>query len=143
MKKLLLIVSLFFTVNLYGQFYYKPIADSFISKWLGKPYRYGGETKKGIDCSAFTREFYRIVLGFDIPRTAYYQELFLRKVKREDLRPGDIIFFNSKVSPSKRHCGVYIGSGQFIHAANYREGVKISCIDDEPYNRIYRGAGRL
>ena len=143
MKKIIIILTLLFAIKSSAQFYYKPIADSFIIKWLGTPYKFGGQTKKGIDCSAFTREFYRKVFGFEIPRTAYYQELFLKKINKDELRPGDIVFFNSKVSPSKRHCGVYIGSGQFIHAANYREGVKISCIDDEPYKRIYRGAGRL
>jgi lipoprotein Spr len=114
---------------------------NFINKWVGKPYRYGGTTEKGIDCSAFVQRLYKDVYNSIIPRTCSRQYKFINLVLDSVLEIGDLLFFNSKVSPSGWHVGVYLGNGEFIHAANFREGVKISCLDD--YSRIFKGAGRL
>ena len=113
----------------------------FIIKWIGKPYVFGGESIKGIDCSAFVQRLYKDVYNIEIPRTCYYQYEYAKHINSSDLQIGDILFFNSRVSPSGWHAGVYIGNDQFIHAANYRDGVKISCIDD--YYRILKGIGRF
>jgi cell wall-associated NlpC family hydrolase len=64
-------------------------------------------------------------------------------INLNDLVIGDILFFSSKLSPSGWHCGVYIGYGEFIHASNYKEGVKISCIYDYPYNKTFKNGGRI
>lgn len=113
------------------------IVNSFIEDWKNVPYRYGGTTKKGIDCSAFSQKFYQIVFNLKIPRTCFYQQLYSIIVPIDSIRLGDIIFFNSSTSPSKRHCGVYLGDGNFIHASNYKYGIKINCLfDDYYYNRI-------
>lgn len=139
MKKLILIVTLLWVTYSYGQD--TTGLGSFITKWIGKPYRFGGEDIKGIDCSAFVQRLYKDVFHIDIPRTCYYQYQDAKHIDTNNLHIGDILFFNSKVSPSGWHAGVYIGNDQFIHAANYRDGVKISCLDD--YRRIFKGIGRF
>ena len=138
MKKLILIVTLLFATYSYGQD--TTGLGKFIAKWIGKPYLFGGEDIRGIDCSAFVQRLYKDVFHIDIPRTCYYQYEYAKHIALGELRIGDILFFNSRVSPSGWHAGVYIGNDQFIHAANYRDGVKISCIDD--YYRILKGVGR-
>lgn len=117
--------------------------DNFIKEWIGKPYRYGGKTEKGIDCSAFTQRFYKDVYGIDIPRTCETQYKVVEKISLEDLIIGDILFFDSKVSPSGWHCGIYIGGGEFIHASNAKDGVKISCLYNEMYSRLFKNGGRI
>lgn len=117
--------------------------NKFIEKWIGKPYRYGGTTEKGIDCSAFTQRFYKDVYNIQLPRTCITQYNVITKVDFKDLVVGDILFFNSKVSPSGWHCGIYIGGGEFIHASNARDGVKISCLYDEMYGRLFKSGGRI
>jgi hypothetical protein len=115
--------------------------EQFVSNWLGKPYRYGGTSINGIDCSAFVRRLYKDVYGYTIPRTCIKQFNFVRKVSPDSLVVGDLLFFSSRVSPSGWHVGVYIGNDEFIHAANFRDGVKISCLDE--YSRILKGVGRI
>ncbi len=104
--------------------------QSFMNKWIGKPYRYGGKTEKGIDCSALVQRLYKDVYNIDIPRTTYYQMRYFDTINIKNLQIGDVLFFNSKYSPSGRHVGVYIGNDQFFHAANYKKGVIISCLDN-------------
>jgi cell wall-associated NlpC family hydrolase len=64
-------------------------------------------------------------------------------VSKASLEVDDIVFFSSKISPSGWHCGIYIGNNKFVHSSNRREGVKISDLSEYPYNRSYKGAGRL
>lgn len=144
MKKLItvaVIIALTTTVAFSQQ---APVTlQDFISKWVGKPYRYGGTSEAGIDCSAFVQRLYRDVYNLALPRTCKKQFLSMKQVTKDSLQVGDVLFFNSRVSPSGNHCGVYIGNDEFIHAANFREGVKISCVDEPTYLRIFKGAGRL
>jgi lipoprotein Spr len=141
MKRVILFTLIFFTLNVKSQSLIK--LEDFIKDWIGKKYRFGGESKtNGIDCSAFTQRLYRDVYGIEIPRTCYYQYQETDRIERKNIQIGDIIFFNSKVSPSGWHVGIYIGNDEFIHASNYRDGVKISCFDQPMYERIYKGAGR-
>jgi len=141
MKKLFIILAILSTLNVSAQ---DSSIKSFINEWLGKPYRYGGETKKGIDCSALVQRFYKDVYNTVIPRTCAYIFSFelLKKIDITNLETGDIILFTSKLSPSGWHTGIYIGNDQFIHAANYKEGVKISCISDSSYIDKIKGIRR-
>lgn len=84
---------------------------------LGVPYRYGGTSpKSGFDCSGFTQHSYQSI-NVKIPRTAAQQSAASRTIRRQDLRPGDMIFF--KTSGTKvNHVGIYVGNGKFIHAAS-------------------------
>jgi lipoprotein Spr len=117
--------------------------NGFIKEWIGKPYRLGGNTKKGIDCSQFSKRLYRDVFNLELAGVCYKQWNQTKRILRDSLTIGDILFFRSKSSPSGWHCGVYIGERKFVHAANRLEGVKISSIDELKYVKKYRGAGRL
>lgn len=117
--------------------------NKFIYTWMGRPYRFGGKTKYGIDCSQFTKRLYKDVYGVELQNICKDQWAQTKRVPKDSLQIGDIVFFNSKASPSGWHCGVYIGGNSFVHSSNYRDGVKISSLEESMYKRIYKGAGRL
>jgi len=126
-----------------GVFTEDSILNSFILKWLGKPYKLGGKTEKGIDCSQFTKRLYKDVYGKELENVAYKQWNQTIRIKRDSLQVGDIVFFRSRQSPSGWHCGAYIGNTYFVHAANKFEGVKVSSLNEPRYVKSYRGSGRL
>lgn len=115
----------------------------FMKEWLGVRYRLGGSTKRGIDCSQFTKRFYKDIYGRQLQNVAYKQWNQTKRIRKPELIVGDIVFFRSKSSPSGWHCGIYIGNDRFLHASNRHEGVKISELSEPKYVKSYRGAGRL
>ena len=117
--------------------------NKFMLHWIGKPYKLGGKTEKGIDCSQFTKRFYKDVYNKQLENVAYRQWNQTLRVKRDSLQIGHIVFFRSRQSPSGWHCGIYLGETMFIHAANRYEGVKISSLLEPRYKNAYRGAGKL
>jgi cell wall-associated NlpC family hydrolase len=119
------------------------VLNEFVVKWIGKPYKLGGTTEKGIDCSQFNKRLYRDVYGLNLENVCYKQWNQTQRIKIVDLKVGDLIFFRSKASPSGWHCAVYIGETLFVHAANKYEGVKVSSLEDPRYKKTYRGAGRI
>ncbi len=144
MKKLLLILCIvLISSKTKGQYTTNTSLNKFIEEWIGCPYRFGGMNKKGIDCSAFTQKLYKDVYNINLPRTCFNQYQFLYKVDLKDVREGDILFFSSVTSPSGWHCGVYLGNDWFVHSSNARGGVKISCLLDPMYQRIFKKAGRI
>ncbi|MGE3959638.1 MAG: NlpC/P60 family protein [Vicinamibacterales bacterium] len=113
--------------------------------WLGTPYKLGGNTRSGVDCSAFVKAVYQDVYGVQLPRTAEEQERLGRKVDRKDLQPGDLVFFRTKgMGPffKARHVGVYVGGGEFAQASG-RLGVNIAPLSNRYWSRKYEGARRL
>ena len=112
----------------------------FIDDWYGTPYRLGGTTKKGIDCSAFTQFLFAGVYGLSIPRTARDQYQVTNRISRTELKEGDLIFFNTRGGIS--HVGVYLQNNKFVHAST-SGGVMISDIFDEYWARKFVGVGRL
>ena len=117
--------------------------NQFMFHWLGKPYKLGGRTERGIDCSQFNKRLYADVYKLNLENVCYRQWDQTQRVKMDSLQVGDLVFFRSRVSPSGWHCGTYIGETMFIHAANRYEGVKISSLLEPNYKRAYKGAGRL
>ncbi len=113
-----------------------------ISDWIGTPYRFGGTTRQGIDCSAFMREIYRDALKIELPRTANEQFAFGKVIKEDDLKFGDMIFFKTKGYAPITHVGVYLGNDQFAHASS-RGGVMISDLSSPYYTRTFKGGKRL
>lgn len=111
-----------------------------IESWIGTPYRYGGETKDGVDCSGFTQAVFR-EMGVSIPRTASTQAEAAADVTPGDLRFGDIIFFNTS-GGGISHCGIYIGDGFFVHASSSRGVVRQSLANPYFFSRIV-SAGRF
>jgi cell wall-associated NlpC family hydrolase len=142
MKKVITTIAMCFCLKAYSQLDTN-LMNNFVGDWLGRPYRFGGESKKGIDCSAFVQRFYKDVMHSDIPRTCYYQFKHMLEVGINDLRLGDVVYFASKLSPSGWHAGIYIGNDQFIHAANYKLGVVVSCLQDDRYKLTLKGVRRL
>ena len=120
----------------------KPLA-SFVMEWYGVKYRLGGSTKRGIDCSQFTKKLYWEVYGLKLGKNCAEQWNQTKRIKKDSLKVGDIVFFRSRQSPSGWHCGLYLGNDSFAHAANKKEGVKISSLFEPRYLRSYKGAGRL
>ena len=117
--------------------------STFVMEWYGVRYRLGGLTKKGIDCSQYTKKLYWEVYGRKLGDNCQKQWNQTKRIKKDSLVVGDIVFFRSRQSPSGWHCGLYLGNGTFSHAANKKEGVKISSLSEPRYLRAYKGAGRL
>jgi cell wall-associated NlpC family hydrolase len=139
MKNLIIFFLLLTSVRCDSQNRFFKNFDSFFCYWVGKPYKFGGTSEKGIDCSAFVQKFFNDVHNIKIPRTSIKQFNFLNKTTLDNLKFGDILYFKSKVSPSKWHCGIYIGNDEFIHAANSLEGVKVSCLYNQNYIKNLKG----
>jgi cell wall-associated NlpC family hydrolase len=109
--------------------------------YLGTPYRRGGTTRRGVDCSGLVGAVYG-EQGLDLPRTAAQQFAEGVAVAASDLRPGDLVFFRDTYKRGISHVGIYIGDGRFLHAAGRRHGVIVSELS-RPYYRIrYAGARR-
>jgi cell wall-associated NlpC family hydrolase len=117
--------------------------STFVMEWYGVRYRLGGSTKRGIDCSQFTKKLYWNVYGRKLGDNCAEQWGQTKRILKDSLITGDIVFFRSRQSPSGWHCGLYLGNGTFAHAANKKEGVKISSLSEPRYIRAYKGAGRL
>jgi lipoprotein Spr len=111
----------------------------FIDDWFGTRYRYGGNSKKGIDCSALTGALLLAVYGFKMPRTAKEQYDATEHIQRDDLQEGDLVFFNTRGGVS--HVGVYLDNDCFVHASVH--GVKISSLDDSYYSKRFICGGRV
>ena len=107
--------------------------------WLGTRYVWGGISKKGVDCSGFTRLLY-LSEGVRLPHSAKHQFKLGRAVARTALLPGDLVFFNTRGPIS--HVGMYIGNGKFIHAANPTRGVRIDSLSSRYYSKRFAGARR-
>jgi murein DD-endopeptidase / murein LD-carboxypeptidase len=113
---------------------------NFVYDWIGTPYHFGGNTRKGIDCSAFTKELYSEVFKMDINRNSRDIFSMVNPVKKEDLKEGDLVFFKIH---SKRisHVGIYLGNSRFAHAS--LRGVAINSLDDAYYKRYFYRGGRM
>jgi len=117
------------------------VAKSFI----GAPYRYGGESVRGLDCSAYVKKIYDI-FDVSLPRSAREQFHAGEKISKEELAVGDLVFFRTKrYIKYPTHVGIYIGEGRFIHSSSgqNRLGVKIDSLSSDFYGRTYVGAVRV
>lgn len=115
-----------------------------VKEYLGTPYRKGGTTKKGMDCSGFARTVYDRLLGIDLPQSSadQFQSDNLEKIDTRKLQTGDLVFFGSgKKKKRINHVGVYLSDGQFIHASS-SEGVMVSSLSDKYWRKRYVGSKR-
>ena len=115
------------------------IAD-FALTLRGTPYRYGGATRAGFDCSGLV--FYsHQQLGLSVPRTSRDQAESARAIKHSKLSPGDLVFF--KIGSRRvNHVGIYVGDRRFVHAPGSGKPVTVNSLDDEYYERRFYSAGR-
>lgn len=111
-----------------------------LSGWMGTPYRYGGSTRAGADCSGFVWAVYRNAYGIQLPRTTAQQASETRRIRQHRLKEGDIVFFRTKGRKTS-HSGIYITNGYFIHASSSR-GVIINNLDERYYSRRFIKGGR-
>jgi hypothetical protein len=112
--------------------------------FLGVPYRRGGNTEEtGFDCSGFTRHVFDRSLGLVLPRRADEQAHApgLLKVQRDELKPGDLVFFNT-LKRTFSHVGIYVGEGKFIHAPRSGAEVRIEDMRDAYWAKRFTGARR-
>jgi len=108
-----------------------------VKTFLGVPYKLGGSTLRGIDCSAFVKKIYEI-FNIELPRTTREQFSIGKKVGMAQLEEGDLVFFRRRGNSS--HVGIYIGDNQFVHASSYNREVKIDHLDAPYYSkRFLRG----
>jgi cell wall-associated NlpC family hydrolase len=113
-------------------------AAEIASRFLGTPYRYGGASPDGFDCSGLVWYVYR-ELGVPVPRTAAEQRAAARPVPRDDLQPGDLVFFHLP----QDHVGIYLGGGQFVHAPATGRTVERARLDSPYFILSFAGAGRF
>jgi peptidoglycan endopeptidase LytE len=103
-----------------------------VKNFLGVPYRLGGSTLKGIDCSAFVKRIYEI-FNTELPRTTWEQLRIGKKVGKGDLEEGDLVFFKVPTRrTSNRHVGIYIGNNEFVHASSRKKEVRVDSLE-APY----------
>jgi lipoprotein Spr len=112
----------------------------FVYDWIGTPYRFGGSSRNGIDCSAFTKELYSKVFNMDIERSSRDIFSMVSPVKKDELKEGDLVFFKIH-SRRISHVGIYLGNNRFAHASS--RGVAISSLDDAYYSRYFYRGGRM
>ncbi len=113
-----------------------------ILNWLGTPYRFGGASSDGIDCSGFVRQLFAEVAHVWLPRTAAAQYTLGLPVRREELQFGDLVFFHTRRHAYVSHVGIYLGDDLFAHASS-RGGVTISSLRSTYYRKRFIGARRL
>jgi len=112
-----------------------------VEQFLGVPYRYGGDSDKGLDCSAFTRRIYR-AQNIELPRSTLAQSLVGFSVDESGIQPGDLLFFDSSTRGRVSHVGVYLGDGIFAHASS-RTGVTKSNLYEKYYLKRFIRASRI
>ncbi len=122
------------------------VADAIVAearRWIGTKYKYGGYTRKGTDCSGLVWTIYQDVADIKLPRNSVKQFECCTPLRREELSPGDLVFFNTAGNGTRvGHVGIYIGNNSFIHASSSK-GVRISTFDEPYYARTYNRGGRV
>lgn len=111
-----------------------------VNPWLGTPYKYGKASKSGTDCSGYVMNIYREKTGISLPHSSTQMFQMGKKIGKDDLRTGDLVFFGG--GSGVDHVGVYLDNGNFTHASTSR-GVMISPLSDSYWQPRYKGARRI
>ena len=115
-----------------------------VNSYIGVPYKWGGTTRQGMDCSALVRAVYREAYGIELPRTSKQMFLLGQPIDNQPkLRAGDLVFFRiSSSGPGVSHVGIYMGKGRFAHASASKGGIIVAF--NQPYFQDhYAGARRI
>ena len=122
----------------------KVTGDQIVStakQYLGVPYKYGGTTPSGFDCSGFVYYVYRS-LGINVSRTQATMYSQGTPVKKSELKPGDLVFFQNTYKAGISHVGIYVGDGKFIHSPQSGKVVSYADLNSDYYTSHYYGAAR-
>lgn len=115
------------------------------SKWLGVRHKYGGSTRSGVDCSGFVMQVFKEVYGKPLYRSsAEMLTLNCRRVKRDRLKEGDLVFFHTGGGKKNKanHVGIYLKNGRFVHTSTSK-GVMVSSLSEPYFVRAWLAAGRV
>lgn len=110
-------------------------------EWMGTPYRFGGTTKSGVDCSALVRAVYADAFGLRLTRSTRTQVREGHPVGKDELRTGDLVFF--RTGPDQRHVGIYLDGGRLLHASSSQNRVLVDDLGRDHFQRTYWTARRL
>jgi cell wall-associated NlpC family hydrolase len=111
--------------------------------YLGIRYRQGGTSPEtGFDCSGLVQRIFLTAAGVELPRTAAAMARLGKKIGREDLQPGDLVFFNT-MRRTFSHVGIYVGDGRFLHAPSSGGVVRMDAIGEQYWTSRFNGARRL
>ena len=111
--------------------------------FLGVPYKKGGTSEeKGFDCSGFVRYMYEKSVGLVLPRRAEDQAKATEEISRSELKPGDLVFFNT-LKRTFSHVGIYVGDGKFIHAPRPGKAVRVDDMREAYWQQRFNGARRV
>ena len=111
--------------------------------FLGVPYKWGGTSAEtGFDCSGFVRAIYEQSVGLVLPRRAAEQAEATRSIAQDELRPGDLVFFNT-MQRAFSHVGIYVGDGKFIHSPRAGSHVRVEDMKLDYWAKRYNGARRV
>jgi len=111
--------------------------------FLGVPYRRGGNNAAtGFDCSGFVRAIYEQTVGLVLPRRADQQAAATQTIDKQDLQPGDLVFFNT-MRHAFSHVGIYVGDGKFIHSPRTGSEVRVEDMRESYWQRRFDGARRV
>ncbi len=114
-----------------------------VLSYMDTPYQYGGNSKTGIDCSAFTKNVFNTVIGSELPRSARDQYSVGDKIEGKDsLKFGDLVFFNTTKRAYPGHVGIYLGDNLFAHSSRSK-GVTITSMDNEYYKKRFISGRRI
>ncbi len=111
---------------------------------LGTPYKFGGSNPdQGVDCSGFVKHVYKETADLTLPRSARDMSRLGESVAKSELKPGDLVFFNTRRQPNS-HVGIYKGNGEFVHASSTRrKAVTVSRMDQKYWASRFNGARRV
>ena len=110
---------------------------------LGVPYKRGGTSEeKGFDCSGFVRYLFEKSVGLVLPRRAEEQAKVTEEISRSELKPGDLVFFNT-LKRTFSHVGIYVGDGKFIHAPRPGKAVRVDDMREAYWQKRFNGARRV
>lgn len=111
--------------------------------YKGTRYKFGGSSKKGLDCSGLVNRVYADLKLKKIPRASNALYKSGKSVKMSELRPGDLVFFKNTYRRGISHVGVYAGRNKFVHASSHKHGVTVTALSDPYFQLHYAGARRL
>ncbi len=121
--------------------YDRKVLIKVVEQWIGTPYKYGGSTKSGVDCSGLVWQVFNEAYGINLKRSSIELLTMVVLIKEDALLPGDLVFFKTS-DKEVNHVGIYLGERRFVHSSTSR-GVIISGLDEPYYRKHYKGAGRI